>query len=209
MRLRPGAIVAIGSLVVSSVLAGCTSTAEPRVEKTASGDSPGFTGPYATDFERAYRNAETDRVRRILSDGVITPEEFTETRANIESCLKDNDYYIEWDERGGFEVGAIAGKHSADGDGFHEKMDPILRACEGANDGEITFLYQETTRNPKNVDERPAIVKCLIDNKLVPKGYTVRDYKRDDDNSTLPFPDFEKTAVACRDDPFGLWAARP
>lgn len=119
--------------------------------------------------------------------------------------MADNGYYIEWDDRGGFEVGAKDEKYDGD---FQEKMDPILQECERKNDGDVTFLYRQTVVNPRNEDDRVAMRKCVIREGLVPKALSQTDFNRQYDSGDLPFSQFDPKGMACMDDPLGLWAKR-
>lgn len=197
-----GLIVGIALIVCS----GCGSIrADDAIGPTRKATDPTFHGPYASEFQTAFEQARTERVRRTLADGVISSQEFSEAQAGVKKCMADSGYTLDYDDRGGMDVGSDEGKYDAD---FHSRMEPILEACEREHDGDITYLYRETVVNPEKVDDRRAIVKCLLENDLVPKGYSVRDYDRDNGVYSFPFGQFDPKGMACMDDPLGLWAKR-
>lgn len=205
MRIALGGAAAALALCAAVGTAGCSSASSSVAEPTFDGAVPDFTGGWAAEFQDAYKRAHTDKERRILVDGVITAQEYADAHAATNACMRDNGYYIEWIDGGGFSVGSLKEDYSDD---FQSKMNPVLEKCEDANDGSVTALYEWTTKNPENIDDRSAIVKCFLDNELVPKGYTVRDYDRQNEDYSFPFGESDQTADRCMSDPWGLWGKR-
>lgn len=200
----PGAAMASAVAILASLgLAGCSQTHQIDAGSTSRpGDSPTFSGPYADDFRQAYEDARSNKVRRILADGRVTAQEFASARSGTNSCMRDNGYYLDWDTHGGgFSVGAGDEKYPDD---FQKKSDPILQACERENDGGVTFLYQQTTLNPQNIDQSNDILKCLRSHDLVPKGYAKRDWDHDNETGKVPFDEFDPKAQACQFDPLSI-----
>jgi hypothetical protein len=196
-------VVGVGVILAAGSLVGCAN-GPAKAPAPANGSSErAFSGPYAEEFRSAYSQAGSELQRRILADSIITSQEAAEARAGLEKCLDGNGYTIAFDDRGGFSVGSRDGKYADD---FQTRMNPILEACEQKHDRDVSILHRRSVVNPANEDDRVAVVKCLRRHGLVPKGYTVTDFDRDNDDYSFPFSEFDADGRACLDDPLGLWA---
>ena len=199
MRARAvGGVVA--AFVAVASLAGCSASDTP--EKTA--NSLRITGPWASDFQVAYANAKSDYERSVLEDGDVTAAEYEQSKSHVRSCLGDAGYTINWDERGGFELGSTSGKYPDD---FFERSDPVLQQCEAKWAGSILYLFEQMRRNPQKQDEAALQVACLKSVALVDATYTNEQWRRDNEKGFFPFDDRSDDATRCEVDPLGLWFA--
>ncbi|WP_144710195.1 hypothetical protein [Curtobacterium pusillum] len=164
---------------------------DARVSRTLDRRVPGCTRRRSVPFEE-----------RILADGSVTPEEVEAAHDRVRRCLADSGLGINYDPDGGFELQSLDGKYP---DGFFERSDPILRSCEKRADEYVTYLFEETRRNPERRDDAEITVPCLQAAGLVGKDYSEQQWRDDYDADTLPFDSTSDEAVQCRLDPLGLW----
>ncbi|ROP74715.1 hypothetical protein EDF19_0801 [Curtobacterium sp. PhB115] len=184
-------------------LAGCTNDSVPAKQSTGKATaSLEAAGPRADAFRDAVDSDVSDFEARILSDGRVTPQELESAHEQVRRCLADSGLGIEYDPDGGFSLPALDGEYPDD---FFENSDPILRAGEKRFDEYVTFLFEETRRNPQKLDDAKITVACLRGAGLVGADYTERQWRKDYDADTLPFGDFDEAWTACRLDPLGLW----
>ncbi len=206
--MLPRPLAVIGSAVAGVAalsLAGCSSpsaTAGPsRPPATSAG---AFSGPWADEFADALGRTTSPKQRVILADGVVSSAEYAEAHADVTACLADSGYSISYHDGGGFDVQRTTGSTP---DSESERLNSRVESCEREYDSDISFLYETTTRNPDNVDTRPAVVGCLVRERLVPPGYTVRDFDADNVDFSFPFDQFDPRGEACLTDPWGFWAS--
>lgn len=144
----------------------------------------------------------SDYEARVLEDGQVTSAEVEDSHLRVRRCLGDGGLGIVYADDGGFELKALDGRYPK---GFFERSDAVLRGCEKRYDNFITFLHQETRRNPHKQDEAKITVTCLRKAELVGKGYTERKWRAENDTGVFSFDEYDPAAVQCRLDPLGLW----
>jgi hypothetical protein len=159
-------------------------------------------GPWAVEFQQAYAQAHSDYERGVLRDGTVTAVEYEQTKQHVRSCLGDAGYTIEWDARGGFELGSASGTYPDD---FFAESDPVLRSCESRWVGSITYLFEQVRRNPEKKDEAAIQLSCLRRAGLVDPAYSRERLQRDTEKDTLPYDATSDAAQRCAVDPLGLW----
>jgi len=159
-------------------------------------------GPWATDFASAFDDSESAYERGVLSDGRVTPQELEDTHAKVDTCLRDSELTISYFADGGFEVGSTVGESPSNDIGRTNK---ILEACESKFDQSITFLFEETRRNPGKLDDAKITVPCLRKAGLVGRDYTEEQWRKDQDADAFPFDSMGEQAKQCALDPLALW----
>lgn len=198
MRARAAGAAAGVIIATSACLAGCSGASEPQ----PSSSLLAVTGPWASEFQTAYANSKSDYERSVLADGEITATEYEQSRNHVRSCLADSGLTITWNARGGFALGSKSGEYPDD---FFERNDPILQQCESKWAGWIPFLYEQVRRNPQKQDEAALQIACLKNAGLIDDTYTKDQWRKDNENDSLPFDARGDTATACELDPLGLW----
>jgi hypothetical protein len=191
-------------LIAVAALAGCSTSSGAGDSSRTSSESlaAGTGGAWADEFQTALSDSRSDFERTILADGAVTDDELAAAHDGVRSCLADSGYDIKYFDEGGFEVSAKNGKYP---DGFQERMDPVLRACEGQFDESVTFLYQQVRRNPERLDDATITVACLRKAGLVDPGYSNADYSAENDTGEWSFDDTSDAGRRCAADPLGLW----
>ncbi|OIH98250.1 hypothetical protein BIU92_14465 [Curtobacterium sp. MCBA15_003] len=199
---RVGAGAALLTLV-ALLTSGCA--AAPVIPGHASSSrtaSLEHAGPWADEFRSALDHGVSDSEASMLADGKVTAAELEEAHEGVRRCLADSGLGIEYDPDGGFSLPSLDGKYPND---YFERSDPVLRACEKRYDEYVTFLFEQTRRNPERLDEAEITVPCLQRAGLVGRGYTEEQWRKDYDDDTLPFDWMDEKARQCQLDPLGLW----
>lgn len=133
---------------------------------------PVFSGPYASDFETAYRQSTSELQRTILTDGRITQLEFSSLQDQLKTCLESNGATnVSFTMT---ELTVTFPQDWSEGD-----KDELMKGCQESVYGTVDMLYQSIARNPDNQDEAQIMADCLVRVGVAPKGYTADDYKRD------------------------------
>lgn len=162
----------------------------------------GLPGPWAEDFAQALANDPSAYERAILEDGRVTVDEVADAHAQIGQCMKDGGYTITYGADGGSEIGSIAGVETRDD---VERGNGVLEACQKRFDRAVTFLYEQTRRNPEKLDDATITVRCLRRAGLVPSTYSAQRWRHDHAADRFPFDEHDAAAQQCRLDPLGLW----
>ncbi len=173
--------------------AGCT-----EVVPTAE-----FKGPWADDFEHSYATSDSEYVRAILEDEVITDQEYAETIARYRVCMTAAGLTVETYQPGG--GGSFSFPPEMGADAAYAESE----ACS-ATSGErwVSMLYGAVRRNPEHLSELSILIQCFVDAGIVEAGYSREDYDRDARSGpTFPFknPEHDKPLFdACTADPLGI-----
>jgi len=149
-----------------------------------------------------YQRAESDFVRAVLQDEVITDQELSETRDRFAECLSA--YAITdvvHDDDGSF---SFTEPEGADYDTVNDQVD----GC-GKDSGEeqISALHSWIRRNPDNQDENTIMAACLVRKGVVAPSYSADEYAEDDADDDFPYADpsaGEEAHRVCDRDPLGL-----
>lgn len=190
------AIAGVPAAVLILVISGC---ADPP----ATVDAPRTEGgAWTEDSSEALAAGVSAYERSVLSDGKVTLADLEDAHDQVRGCLADSGLGIVYGVDGGFSLTALDGKYP---DGFFERSDPILRACEKRYDEYVTMLFEQTRRNPEKQDEATITVACLRKAGLVPRAYTERKWRAENDTGVWSFKEFDPAAVQCQLDPLGLW----
>lgn len=171
--LRPLA----AALALLITMTGCSSQASSAGNTPSRGDSVAFTGPWASDLQHVYETSTTEQQRSVLKDGKITEAEVTELKDMFESCLSSRNLTVTWEgSNGEFSVTPVK---TAGSPPTNTQVDDSVRTCQAESQGGVVDLYYAMARNPQNQDEREIMAACLVRVKLVPQGYSAKDYERD------------------------------
>lgn len=187
-------------LVVLAALTACSETTDAaggdavRVPTPIySGEVPSFDGPWAAEFERAYRSTNSELVHTILRKGSITDQDYASVSAGYEKCMGNKGFRAR--------VTGPAGEAVVDGTG-----DASLAAEKACGDdlAVIAGLRHLILRNPQRLDENAIVAACLVKKKLAPATYTAKDYAADVENQRFPYDIDGAAFSACTSDPLGL-----
>jgi hypothetical protein len=140
-----------------------------------------------------YLPYESDYVKAIFEDGVITAQEAAESEAKLLACLSDAGLSVEttYDEYG------FANYHYQSGD----TVDAITLKCEEWS-GMALQLYHEIRKNPENLPYNDLMAKCLISAGAVDTDFTGEDYEQysvDAGITLTPGPDGVYVPIKPRD----------
>ncbi|MCL2787858.1 MAG: hypothetical protein FWD59_05095 [Micrococcales bacterium] len=136
-------------------------------------------GPYREDFISTLSALANDHdpgsefVKRVLADGVVTPEEYSETVALVTQCMRD--------------AGLTPVVHAEDGvTGFSlteagqpwpegEEYPPAFDSCVSQWDRGVLALYAQMIVSPYGEPSDEEVVECLIHQGLAPQGFSALD----------------------------------
>ncbi|TXK18986.1 hypothetical protein [Homoserinibacter sp. GY 40078] len=192
--------------LVAVALAGCSSggfvPASGEGTAGATAPMPEFAGPHAAEFIEAWQETDSDFVRAVLADEVISDQEWAEVTTRIDACFARNGVeFLGFEPEGGYGVGPSG----HDGD----EMQEIFAGCE-LESGEVPIsrIRNSVLTNPEGLDFDELIVECLVDREVVPPGYTVDDFRRDEPSpESVPYLDpvgGREAYRECYNDPLDL-----
>lgn len=190
------------TLAAAALLGGCSAGQPARAKATEAAADLGLTGPWARDFAEAITGSRSAYEKEILQDGDVDASEVADAQAHVQRCLGDSGYRIDYYQDGGFEVDKLHGGHASDDMTMTNR---VLESCEAKYDQYVTFMYEQTRRNPHKQDEAEISAACLRASGLVGRDYTERRWREDNDTGDWPYDDYDPRAVQCRLDPLGLW----
>ncbi|QWS32690.1 hypothetical protein [Curtobacterium aetherium] len=159
-------------------------------------------GPWSAEFAQA-RGEASPYERKVLTDGVVTAAELSDSHRRVQSCMHDGGFDLEWSEENTYEVTPSDG--SALTEGVDAALEKTRLACLDRWDHSITYLFTETRRNPEKQDDAKITAACLRTSGLVGPDYTERRWRSEHDTGTFSFDEYDPAAVQCRLDPLGLW----
>lgn len=204
MQIRFGRIgsVIAGAAVLMLMIGGCTSRTTTDTSKTPVDAPLDGAGRWREDFQHALRSGVSSYERQVLADGIVTSQEEEDAHDRVRRCLADSGLTITYSSDGGFEIGSSHG--SPPSNDMH-RTNAVLEACEAKWDQYVTFLFEETRRNPEKQDEAKITLACLRRAGLVTKTYTERKWRTENDTGVWSFNENDPAAVQCRLDPLGVW----
>ncbi len=190
-----GRWVVAGAVVATSLLfAGC-GAASPS-SAAAGGDMPAFSGPYAAELEQAWRESDSDFVRQVIADEVVSDQEWAELDTRMTECLARSGLeFGGFDDHGTYTVGPsqLSG----------EALSRVVDACE-INSGEVWVhaLRLAMNANPENRPIAEIMTECLVRNGALSPGYSPEWFDRDSESMTFPFLNGgSRIFWLCNDDP--------
>jgi len=186
----------LGLLTIGvTVLSGCT----PGTEESA---PVGFEGPWAAEFEASYAATDSEFVRSVLEDGVITDQEYAEMFERFRSCLRTAGITVtDVGSDGSFST------HFPESLGPDAANDATKRCSVEAGENHISSLYHFVARNPQHLDEAEMVVACLIDAEVVEPSYSPDDFKRESPTGSFSLIDQDAgwpVLKECMADPLGI-----
>ncbi|MEO7121784.1 MAG: hypothetical protein ABI400_01440 [Lacisediminihabitans sp.] len=192
-----GVGVAVGAAALPSVPGpgpGPGPAAIFPAEQPYVGPMPNFTGPWAAEFNFAYRTTQSKLAHQILAKGSITPADYTTISTAFESCMKSHGFNATVDGPGGQMTVTKVHDKSA--------LDSALNTC-GHGFNQVASLYGQISRNPQHLNENQIMAACLVRSKLAPASYTPDDYAADLVSQKFPFNIDSGGALACISNPLG------
>jgi hypothetical protein len=180
--MRSAPRIGIAALVAIS-LAGCAGPANQPTQVQAGSEiaEPAFSGPFADEYTEAWRSVDSEVVRAVIKDELITDQEWSQVLASLTTCLADKGITIDaYNDDGSYEAD-VANKGG-------ESLNQIMGGCEDeSGEAWIGYIYRAQTVNPDNVPEPELITGCLIRNGAVPPSYTVEKYLENAPGFEFPF----------------------
>jgi len=150
-----------------------------------------------------YQTAESDFVRAVLEDELITDQELSEMRSAFTECLSAYAITdVALDDDGTFSLTAPDG---ADPDTVKDQVDGCGKE---SGESEISALHSWIRRNPDNQDENTIMAACLVRKGVVAPSYSADEYAEDDADDDFPYADptaGEEAHRVCNADPLGLF----
>ncbi|MCI6410338.1 hypothetical protein [Schaalia hyovaginalis] len=156
------AIAAVTPLLLT--LAGCTSSSQ-----TGALEGPGYSDAFADIRE----TTESDFLREVLDDDLITEAELAEARKRFITCVNESGRLSAASlDDGGWEFSGPAMNT--------EEYRTITHACEEvAGAGTLTMYAQMMRDNPTNIDPYSLMALCLVKKGAVDPSYSGDQYGRD------------------------------
>lgn len=188
---------AVVALIALASATACTSEDPEDAPPAAATDSvPEFTGPWAADFERTYKEIPSEFGHAALADSAISDMEFQEGMAIIQECYDAAGFSVEYDQYGYETVTSEGGS----GDPLE-----VMGDCAFA-DGGVAVLYYMMKGNPENVAQETLIAECLVREGVVEPGFTGQDFTEMMDSGDTPWAPGDERVEPCMKDPLGLIA---
>lgn len=194
------------ALAASTVVAvtACSSDIDSRPGDGGGQGMPAFSGPLASDFEKAWKETDSQFVQDVLADEEISEQEWAELETDLDQCLEKSGLELEeLEPEGGISV-LYQGVPQARGDAAID----VCKETSGLN--QLGYIRNELLTNPRGLDPAEAIASCLVRAGVVESSYSAEDYAADmgdggDDDFPLPFIVDEAAGVAavevCNRDP--------
>lgn len=167
-------------ILIASMLAGCAMNTENQAGEASS----------VSEIEQVRASTQSDFVKRVLADGIISELEMNEVRLLFRSCVvdagfedvtfHDDDTFsviipddvvmpedLE-DEEGDLGAGVTVREVEVTG----EEKDPVLECEFTTGYGELAMLHSQMVRNPDSEDPDELIVQCLKNEGVVDSSFT-------------------------------------
>jgi hypothetical protein len=121
------------------------------------------TNSWSSVFDDVLRGADSDFVRGVLEDKVITAEEYREALQGQVTCLNDAGTDARLGPGGELEIDV-------------QPSDEIMDQCWRQWDGGISGLYGNLRRNPDKLDHYELMAACFVRQGLAPEGFSGQDF---------------------------------
>ena len=166
---------------------------------------------YQTDIQKLLKINNSDYLKQIISDNIVSADEMNEFQNRVRKCYADEGFdFVQTNESGAGSLARLDGQPITGRDTHSE--DALQRCNYDTGYGMLAPIYSQATANPDNIDTAPYIVQCLIDHRLVDESYTVDELTRDTRQRTGPYAildeegsgsDRGKQIYDCGRDPLG------
>lgn len=201
--MKKGALLlAIAAITIG--LAGCTATTADSPDnsqppKSAEVQAPEFSGPYKDDLKQAWVESNSDFVREVLADQIVSDQEWAEVVSAMDKCFTENGLSFKgFDDGGGYSLGPAS--ISSD------EINDIQLTCEKrSGESWLNFFRYAATKNPDRIPAEQALTACLIKHGAVAPDYTPEQFIEDSPGMNFPFKDEDKGEEIfkqCNMDPF-------
>ncbi|WP_030148874.1 hypothetical protein [Mycetocola saprophilus] len=166
------------------------------------GEVPAFTGPWAEEFARSYRDAPDDRIREILRDGVITDAEHAEVEQTYRSCAAERGVHISDVRFDG------SSNYEWDSSITVDQAHTFETECSiSSGDASVSSLWYAMRRNPDRADENEIVLACVKRVGALDDNFTLEHWNASSYEEKLQALDGADDSAevfdSCRIDPFG------
>jgi hypothetical protein len=169
---------------------------------------PGFSGPWGEQLRNIYEHTDDQRLKQILSDGVIDSSEVEEIKQEQIACLKSlGATSVDLEADGSGSITLPAGPQDSMEDVQQRTRELQTQCNQQTNWSTVSSLFSEMKRNPSNEDTAVLMARCLVRVGLAPEGYTPTEYMDDFNSDTfLDYLEHQETPdalkfQACNEDP--------
>lgn len=201
MRMTAVAFLAFFATGCATTNDGSPSEAAPPPVTTAPDDAPEFSGPYAAEFADFYQNANSDFVREVLADEVITDAEYAEMKNRFSICLSDRGVTLK-------EIAPDGSISTSVATGGGNTNSIVSDCSKQSGESTIGALYTFTQANPDNIDTATAVAACLVRDGVVSPDYDAADFSIDIAGRFAAVeelsPELKESLMSCSSDPLGL-----
>jgi hypothetical protein len=182
-----------------ALTAGCEALPLPAGQAV-----PGFSGPYAPEFDAAYREASSEVARLVLADEYISEAELEEVKSGYVACLEGLGFLDVTVNNDGSQTLRVDVSLFPNA----EEAQALEMGC-GCSSGWLSVapLFNVVRKNPDNADNYLLMAECLVRVGLRPEGYSAAQYRQEFEAGIFysilekgEGEDFEKLN-ACNDDP--------
>lgn len=169
---------------------------------TYSGAVPDFAGPWADYFTQMYVESDSDFVRAILEDELVTDQEYSEVYSLYRACDAALGIELGPEEPGGaatFTFPPELGSQAA--------VEADNECSKKSGHARVSGLYWAVRANPENLDHTTLLIDCLVEAGILERGYPRETFERD--MMKFPYPwlhtvEDRETFNDCSTDPLGL-----
>jgi hypothetical protein len=158
-----------------------------------------FSGLWADEFDRVYREAKTTSGRQALADGQVSEAELVELKTAYVQCLESLGFTNISIGQGG----AMTLNPPPDILRDPDAVNALVAQCGAASTDwdAIVALQFQIRGNPDHIDLDVIMAQCLVRVGLKPEGYTAEDYRADSNSGVIDTYYNNVKFLACNDDP--------
>ncbi|MEE1295644.1 MAG: hypothetical protein UHD09_02065 [Bifidobacterium sp.] len=166
----PRVIAGVLALAAITTLSACgqqQTTAEPVAFDM---EHPNFSGANAATYQHAWENTDSDTVRKMLIDEVITDAEFEEARRQYTLCMEDKGYTVEF----------YGDKGERSERGSADKVDLIeddIKQCQAQTGLDYIELLHGLNGYDPGQDTVEPLLDCLKRHGIADQDMTAEQYK--------------------------------
>lgn len=156
------------------------------------GPVPNFAGPWAAEFNLAYRSTTDTLAHKILAKESISKADYAQVSHAYTSCMTHHGFTATVTGPGG--QGSISAKAGKSLD--QSAVNAAISTCDQGF-AQVSALNYQILRNPQHLNENDIMAACLVRETLVPATYTAADYAADLVTQKFPFKIDSAAANSC------------